>query len=158
MHLIASIRVFVCVLMAEPQVWSKELQLPAWVICLRVCNQGAFADNLADAVHWILILFCYFFFCRNITYGKFTYDFDIRFDHTLTNIGEAYSEHTSFVTIPWDGAYVFMFNIAGGNSNTLVWLLVNGLKVASAWGHYSEENPYPVASNQVISIYFPSLQ
>ncbi len=87
---------------------------------------------------------------RNQTYGKFSYNFDIHFDHVLTNLGGAYNPHTSHVTIPFDCTFLFLFSTAGNNGNTLVNLLVNGLKVASAWGHYSEHTPYPTASNQAI--------
>ena len=33
-----------------PQIWSKGWSLPVQDFCLCVCNQGAYADNLADAV------------------------------------------------------------------------------------------------------------
>jgi hypothetical protein len=87
---------------------------------------------------------------RNLTYGKFGYDFDISFDHVITNVGEAFSSYTSHLTAPLNGVYVFMFNTLGGNGNTLVSLMVNGVKRASAWGYHTDKNPYPNAGNQVI--------
>ncbi len=41
------------------QSWSKAWSFPVWGICLRVCNQRAYADNLADAVDWLLIFSVY---------------------------------------------------------------------------------------------------
>ncbi len=37
--------------------WSKVWSFPVWGICPSVCNQGAYADNLADAVYRLLIFF-----------------------------------------------------------------------------------------------------
>ncbi len=38
-----------------PKILSKEWSLPVWMFCLCVCNQGAYADNPADAVDRLLI-------------------------------------------------------------------------------------------------------
>lgn len=67
----------------------------------------------------------------------------------LLNEGDAFNTHTSTVSVPHAGAYVLMFNVAGSNANTLVWLVVNNVKMASAWGHSTDGNPYPTAGNQV---------
>ena len=67
MHLVASIRPFVCVFVSQLSCFTVKfgvnggqfgvkVAITGPRVCLFVCNQGACADNLADAGDQLLIL------------------------------------------------------------------------------------------------------